>query len=91
MPAGGEPGVGDPGLHLGEVLPGAEGAACPGDHHNGHLRVGGGVGQGVGGGVIERLIEGVERLGAVEGEGANPVVVCGEHPMCGGVRHRYPS
>ena len=43
--------------------------------HDGHVRVLGRLEQRVGGGVVQRLVEGVERLGPVEGQRAHPVGV----------------
>jgi hypothetical protein len=73
--AGGEVRIGDAGLHFGEVLSGAERPARAGDRDDGNLRIVGGGVQRFGGGVVQRLVEGVEGLRPVEGEGADPVVV----------------
>ena len=72
---GGEVGVGDARLHLGEVGAGAKAAPGAGQQDDRDLWVLGGGQQRLGGGVVERFVEGVERLGPVQREGAYPVVV----------------
>ena len=65
--------VGRPPVHLEQVGAGAERPPVPGEQHDGDRGVVGGGEQRLGGGVVERLVEGVEGLGAVEGERAHPL------------------
>ena len=75
MLAGHEVRVGRAGVHLQQVGAGAEAAAVAGQQHHRDGRVVGRREQRLGGRVVERLVEGVERLGPVEGERADPVAV----------------
>ncbi|BCO35836.1 hypothetical protein MHEC_22690 [Mycobacterium heckeshornense] len=72
---GGEIRIGHPGLHLTKVGAGAEGSPSAGQQHHRDPRILGRGQQGLGGGVVEGLVEGVERLGPVQGKGAYPVLV----------------
>ena len=62
-------------VHLQQVGAGAERPAVAGQQHHRDPGVLGGREQRLGGGVVERLVEGVEGVGAVEGDGADPMVV----------------
>ena len=70
-----EVGVGDHGLHLGEVGAGAEAAAGARQQHHRDLWVVGGGQQRFGGGVVEGFVESVERLGPIQRQRAHRVVV----------------
>jgi len=67
--------------HLAQVLARRERPTLPRQHHHGDVPVGRGIVQGVRRGVVEGRVEGVQGLGAVQGQEPNPAVVVGaEHP-----------